>query len=443
VFTLADGPGEDIQVTVGEQPLTAPFRASGDAVCSQARASPRPQTFVQRGDPLTRRREEELQLRKRSEMRKQQRVGRAALWCLSAMLLALLPMPTRSAPRTGAAPPQQAASQDCEKIKEEIRQLQDAIANISAQMQIMQQSLDRINKDIAQLQQGVKFFSGTGLSETARGEALDQLAKAMNDRTRMEQDLEDAANTIQAFKDAIAELLNKLASCGPPSTTQPPKEETPKAQPTPPSATPQKNKTLSTSAFTPTIQFRGFGGATFVSGNTPAAAGFDGAVLFPLGNRVLVGPTAGFEWVDSSIVKTIGGGPPPSTFANESVGFKTGNFGGRIAFPFGGWQLGVHAGATVASSKITQNEGFCGTSSTNPTAPPTCTVTSSSTTHDTVVGPFVGGYISHSIFPHVGVFVEYDYRRLKDTKSSVSVFDLHDNDVVAGIVLSFGRHKVK
>ena len=31
-------------------------------------------------------------------------------------------------------------------------------------------------------------------------------------------------------------------------------------------------------------------------------------MLFPLGNRVLVGPTAGYEWVNSSIVKTVGGG---------------------------------------------------------------------------------------------------------------------------------------
>jgi hypothetical protein len=231
--------------------------------------------------------------------------------------------------------------------------------------------------------------------------------------------------------------------CPPPTAATPPPPTPGTTGTVPPSATPQENKTVSTSGFTPIIQLRGFGGATFVNGNSPAAAGFDGAVLFPLGNRVLVGPMAGFEWVDSSIVKTIGGGPPPSTFIHESVGFKSGNFGGRIAFPFGGWQFGVHGGATVASSKITQNEGFCDTSSTNPTAPPTCTVTSSSTTHDTVVGPFVGGYISHSIFPHVGVFVEYDYHRLKDTKSSVSVFDLHENDVVAGVILSFGRHKAK
>jgi hypothetical protein len=36
-------------------------------------------------------------------------------------------------------------------------------------------------------------------------------------------------------------------------------------------------------------------------------------VLFPLGNRVLIGPNAGYQWVDSTIIKAIGGNPPPST----------------------------------------------------------------------------------------------------------------------------------
>jgi predicted heme/steroid binding protein len=52
---------------------------------------------------------------------------------------------------------------------------------------------------------------------------------------------------------------------------------------------------------------------SFAPSTAPASAGFDGAVLFPLGNRVLVDPTAGPQWVDSTIIKAIGGGPPPST----------------------------------------------------------------------------------------------------------------------------------
>lgn len=226
--------------------------------------------------------------------------------------------------------------------------------------------------------------------------------------------------------------------CPPPTATT--------THPPAPSAPPQENKTppaphkpVSMSGFTPAIQLRGFGGASIVNGNAPATAGFDVAARWPLGARIFVCvPAVGFQWADSSIVKTIGGGPPPSTFINTSVGFKTGNFGGRIGFPFGGWEIGVRGGATVASSAITQATGFCGTGT--PTGGPAgCHVTSSTTTHDTVTGPFVGGYISHSIFSHVGVFAEFDYTRLKDS----NVYDVSNRVVVVGIVLSFGRHQAK
>lgn len=362
------------------------------------------------------------------------------------------------APRATAQP--QTADQDCEKIKQDIEQLQQELAAISVEMQRLTELLDQVNQDVAKTQADLK--TATGLSnagitnETIRGQLLDTLAKLLSTRKQVKQQLEDDALTIQAIKDEIAGLLSKLANCAPPSSTQPPQQETPQAQPpcapapsSPKSAPtqPAPNKSVSMSGFTPTIQLRGFGGASFINGNAPPTAGFDGAVLFPLGNRVLLGPSAGFQWVDSSIIKTIGGGPPPSTFINTSVGFKSGNFGGRIGFPLAGFELGIQGGATVAGSTITQATGFCGTG--GPTAPAGCTVTSSTTTHDTVVGPFVGGYISHSIFSHVGVFVEYDSSRFKDTKPnatnptgpSVSVFDLHSNDVVAGLVLSFGRHR--
>jgi hypothetical protein len=320
------------------------------------------------------------------------------------------------------APVQQAADQDCASIKQEIQQLQDEIARISAEMQALTNQLDQLNTEITQDQ---KVWSGLrargNLSETAIGEGLDALAKLLSLRKQLKQQLEDDASLIQAIKDEIADLLNKLANCGPPSATQPPNPPSP----------PQENKKVA-------FDFRGFGGATFVSGNTPSTAGFDGAVLFPLGNRVLVGPTAGFQWVDSSIINSFGSMTAGSTFGNESVGFKEGNFGGQIGLNLSGWELGIRGGATVASSTITQGEGFCGQTSSSSSAV-TCTTTSSTTTHDTVVSPFVGGYISHSIFSHVGVFAEFDYHRQKD----YNVFDLSDRAVVGGIVLSFGRHKAK
>ena len=61
-----------------------------------------------------------------------------------------------------------------------------------------------------------------------------------------------------------------------------------------------------------------------------------------------------------------------------------------------------------------------------------------------------GGYISHPVLPHLSVLVEFDYRHQKihiePALFSAAMFsegDLAERDVVAGLVLSFGRHHGK
>jgi hypothetical protein len=215
------------------------------------------------------------------------------------------------------------------------------------------------------------------------------------------------------------------------------------------------------------FQLRGFGGASFVNGNTPGSAGLDGDILFHLGNRILVGPTAGFQWVDNSIVNSIGSQQTGSTFIHTGAGFKQGNFGGGFVFQVSGthaytypWMFGIHAGATVANSTITQAEGFCGPNTTNPTAPPGCTVLSTTTTHDTVVGPFVDGYVAPPV--HFGFdpgWAHYEVYGLArwftanigrttsagttsgSSGGSQTGFDVNRVDVGAGIIFTFGRHE--
>ena len=193
------------------------------------------------------------------------------------------------------------------------------------------------------------------------------------------------------------------------------------------------------------IYLRGFGGASFINGNSPASAGFGGGALFGVGRGLSIGPWGDFQWTAMSMVRTAGSMSPGATFINTTAGFKNGNFGGALQFPVGHFHLGVRAGAAVAGSSITQKSGFCAVpNATNPTGG--CVVSSTMTFHDTVVGPLVGGYISHSIFPHVGIFVEYDYTRLKDQTTSptsgmkTTVFDVHSNNLIGGFVLMWGRH---
>jgi cell division septum initiation protein DivIVA len=380
-----------------------------------------------------------------------------------------LPPPSSPAPSSTETPPNQPppptpapakkpAGQDCEKIKQDIEQLQQELADLSAEMQRETEQLDQLNKAVAQTQADLNVataHANAGLTnENLRGQLLDTLAHMLGLRKQLKQQLEDDAELIQEIKAEIADLLSKLANCGPPSTTAPSKEETPNPQPPPP--IPEENKKVS-------FQLRGFGGATIVNGNAPSTAGFDGAVLFPLGNRVLVGPTAGFQWVNSSIVSSIGSMTPGSTFANTGVGFNEGNFGGEVDFftystslwgKIGNpernfwtdWEISVEGGATVANSTITQQSGFCGLG--NATSPAGCTVTSTTTTHDTVTGPFVGGYISHSIFPHVRIFAGYDYHfelkarqpnQTNPTGPPTTTFDVHNNSIYGGFSLQFPR----
>jgi RHS repeat-associated protein len=106
----------------------------------------------------------------------------------------------------------------------------------------------------------------------------------------------------------------------------------------------------------------GFGGATFVNGNAPSVAGFDGVVLFPLGNRVLVGPTASYEWVNSSIVKTVGGGQPPPTGTANDLNF-TGEYtvnGNRVSILYQfNKPLGVLVDAFSGTTSVV-GTGTCG-----------------------------------------------------------------------------------
>lgn len=381
------------------------------------------------------------------------RITRVLLTAVSFILTAISPL---KLPSQAASPVGQATSQDCEEIKQDIQQMQDDLAKLSAAMEQLQNVLNQTNKDIAKAQADLKLTTAPGLNETLRGQVLDSLTGLMSTRNHLEQELETDAKLVQVIKDQIADLLNKLGNCAPPNATQPQAQESPQNQPpsSPPSpppsqltpSQPSSNKSVSMSGFTPTFQLRGFGGASFINGNTPATSGFDGAVLFPLGNHILVGPTAGFNWINSSLVNSIGSHQPGSTFINTAAGFKSGNFGAQIQIPFmffhpTGVHIDIHAGATVANSTITQAEGFCGLG--NATSPAGCNVTSTTTTHNTVIGPFLGGYISHSIFPHVGVFAGYHWIHLKDTSSggsttgssggSQTLFDLNQNEIKLGI----------
>lgn len=101
----------------------------------------------------------------------------------------------------------------------------------------------------------------------------------------------------------------------------------------------------------------------------------------------------------------------------------------------------------VAGSTITEAEGMCYLTN---CFPPVIPYGYTFKTHDWTASFFAGGYISHPVLPHLSVLVEFDYRHQKihiePALFSAAMFsegDLAERDVVAGLVLSFGRHHGK
>jgi hypothetical protein len=131
-------------------------------------------------------------------------------------------------------------------------------------------------------------------------------------------------------------------------------------------------------------------------------------------------------------------GTTVSTFMRTSVGLNAGNIVAVAGYASGPWQIDAHAGVTIADAGVHQQTGICGGS-----AGPGCTVFSTTTSHDTVVGPTVGARLSRMIYPQVGVYVEYDHTWLKDTGvlptsgARFTIFDLNENTVVGGVSFYF------
>lgn len=127
--------------------------------------------------------------------------------------------PGGSAPAGGGGGPGQSAKDDCEKLKAEIKQLQDLLAQLSVQMQKLKDTLAGLNKAIVDYQESIKSFTklaraGTWPDEGYLGRRLDRLAGMMNTRRNLEQQIDDLANEIQAIKDMLDEDLNRLGNCG-------------------------------------------------------------------------------------------------------------------------------------------------------------------------------------------------------------------------------------
>ena len=133
-----------------------------------------------------------------------------------------------------AAAQAQASTQDCEQIKKDISALQDDLLKVGASLNATQKAFeiaDRGLQDfdnsptIKKMLQGKTFL----LNEDFRGELLENRRQRGLARGRIKSRLEDLKLTVQALKDTIANLLNKLGDCG----SKRPEDSKPKPKPSP------------------------------------------------------------------------------------------------------------------------------------------------------------------------------------------------------------------
>jgi hypothetical protein len=118
------------------------------------------------------------------------------------------------------------ADKDCEELKKQITALQEALTQETAvlhdleprlekQRALHQNALDAYKKlEKSGGSYGTKGFGALGFTEEFRGELLDKLRKGAEGTRKLRDAIEETKLTIQATKDVIADLLNKLGDCG-------------------------------------------------------------------------------------------------------------------------------------------------------------------------------------------------------------------------------------
>jgi len=327
---------------------------------------------------------------------------------------------------------QQAADQDCAKIKQDIQQLQNELATISAAMQALTNELDQLNQAIAQAQADLRTVTQVGHpSESFRGELLDTLAVLMSDRNQIEQQLEDDAKAIQAIKDKIADLLSKLGNCAPPSTTQPPKE-TPQAQPSGGAGSEGKShagKPIFSLEGNFAVGFKQFSGANTclaAVGILPGAACTNSDKSFAFGGGATVGITPYFalsvgDTRANAVTRSVNSSAS-STTLNDTLQPNFVTFMGQVRLPVNRFTFFFEGGGSTwqINERETQSPGTGG---------------SVATTSFRVTGQnaAAGGGIQVGLLKHAGLRFEYQYLLAQKSPS----VDEHNNAALFGVFVSW------
>ncbi len=166
-----------------------------------------------------------------TKMKRTTRVAQLIMahWLVTVIVL-LAAFPQRAMAQTPAR-----GDQDCEQLKEDIKTLQEELVSEVASVTNLQQSFATTDRKLQTFDDKFKvYLNNTSINpafgEDERAKILEARRQIVLHRSKLKNQLEEAKLTIQALKDTLADLLNKLGDCGS-------KKSEPKPSPSPISGT--------------------------------------------------------------------------------------------------------------------------------------------------------------------------------------------------------------
>ena len=120
-------------------------------------------------------------------------------------------------PRNAMAQTAEGNKQTCEELKKQINDLQQALVDLAVRLEALQTDFDKADQGFQTWKNRPstkKILQSSHFTEEFKGTVLETGRKWLLYRKKLKEDIEENKEAIQALKNTIADLLNKLGDCG-------------------------------------------------------------------------------------------------------------------------------------------------------------------------------------------------------------------------------------
>jgi hypothetical protein len=327
--------------------------------------------------------------------------------------------------------------QDCEQIKQDIQDLQDALVALTAQLDATQKTLDMVAQDIQKAQGAIRLSQSVG-NEAARGKALDALKKLMDTQRKLKNLIEDLQNLIMLTKERINDLLNALGACGPGKNASPQPKPSSTSTSSLPSGSPSGSPfwwqvdgaigfTQPTGVFPCSAIVAAYSNAT----SSATCSGKTTPIDFDVGGGIGITPYFGlnFAYNRSSDVTRTASAPSFSFTDSGTFQLQYEDLTARGIVPIHGW-FSLYGEGGVAFWQTSGKDVQSGIQITNGM---TSTFATTTLYNFSGASPIVGGGFDFRLYKGLRAGVEFEHFQAKD-----GALDEHNNELKFRMTYRFG-----